>query len=169
MATVPPFGELIAATTTSAVHLEMRDAYTPDDQRFLDWQAGKLLPEHANPEWSAMVRSHTARGVRFRRVRVVSEPLAPFIRFEYEMTAAVSIAAGEQVRWLPRRRGVDLCLPLNDYWVFDGRLVRFHYFSGTGEIVEDELADDPSVVKVCAQAFEAAWDHAIPHDLYQPI
>ena len=39
---------------------------------------------------------------------------------------------------------VDLCLPLNDYWVFDGRLVRFHYFSGTGEIVEDELADDPS-------------------------
>ena len=28
MATVPPFSELIAATTTSAVHLEMRDAYT---------------------------------------------------------------------------------------------------------------------------------------------
>ena len=41
MAKVPPFGELIAATTTSAVHLEMRDAYTPDDQRFLDWQAGE--------------------------------------------------------------------------------------------------------------------------------
>jgi hypothetical protein len=76
----------------------MRDAYTPDDQRFLDWQAGKLLPEHANPEWSAIVRFHTARGVRFRRVRVVSEPLAPFIRFEYEVTAAVSIAAREQVR-----------------------------------------------------------------------
>jgi hypothetical protein len=114
MAKVPPFGELITATTTSAVHLEMRDAYTPDDQRFLDWQAGKLLPEQANPEWSAIVRAHAARGVRFRRVRVVSEPLAPFIRFEYEVTAAVSIAAGEQVRWLPRRHGVDLCLPLNE-------------------------------------------------------
>ena len=49
MAKVPPFGELIAAATTSAVHLEMRDAYTPDDQRFLHWQAGKLLPEQANP------------------------------------------------------------------------------------------------------------------------
>src|SRR5207253_4570994 len=58
---------LIAATTGSAVHLEMRDAYTPEDQRFLDWQAGKLLPEQANPEWSAIVRAHTARGVRFRR------------------------------------------------------------------------------------------------------
>ena len=169
MATVPPFGELIAATTSSAVHLEMRDAYTPDDQRFLDWHAGKLLPEQANPEWSAIVRSHAARGVRFRRARVVSEPLAPFIRFEYEVTAAVSIAAGEQVRWLPRRSGVDLCLPLNDYWVFDGRLVRFHFFSGTGEIVADDLAEDPSIVKLCAQAFETVWERAIPHDQYQPI
>src|SRR5207247_10124707 len=97
MAKVPPFGELIAATTGSAVHLEMRDAYTPNDQRFLDWQAGRLLPEQANPEWSAIVRAHTARGVRFRRVRVVSEPLEPFIRFEYEATAVVSAAVGAQV------------------------------------------------------------------------
>ena len=168
MAKVPPFGELIAATKTSAVHLEMRDAYTPNYQRFLNWLAGKLLPEQANPEWSALVRAHTARGVLFRRARVVSEPLADFIKFEYEMTAAVSIAAGEQVRWLPRRRAVDLCLPVNDYWVFDGRLVRFHYFSGDGEIVEDELSDDPSIVRLCARAFEAVWERAIPHDLYRP-
>jgi hypothetical protein len=168
MAKVPPFGELIAATRTSAVHLEMRDAYTPNDQRFLDWLAGKLLPEQANPEWSALVRSHTARGVRFRRARVVSEPLADFTRFEFEMTAEVNIAAGEQVRWLSRRRALDLCLPVNDYWVFDGRLVRFHHFSGDGEIVEDELSDDPSIVGLCARAFEAAWERAIPHDLYRP-
>jgi len=41
--TVPPFSELIAATTTSAVHLEMRDAYTPRDPRFM-----------AHPQISAM-------------------------------------------------------------------------------------------------------------------
>jgi hypothetical protein len=55
------------------------------------------------------------------------------------------------------------------YWVFDGRLVRFHFFSGPGEIIEDELAEDPSIVKLCVQAFEAAWERAIPHDLYRPI
>src|SRR5260370_16648732 len=101
MAMVPPFGELITAATSSAVHLEMRDAYTPEDQRFLDWQAGKLLPEQANPEWSAIVRAHTARGGRFRRARVVSEPLAPVIPFEDEVTAAAGTAAGEPVRRLP--------------------------------------------------------------------
>jgi len=168
MAKVPPFSELIAATTASAVHLEMRDAYTPDDQRFLDWLAGKPLPGQANPEWSVLVRTHAARGVRFRRARVVSEPIAPFIRFEYEITATVNIAAGEQVRWLPRRRASDLCLPGNDFWVFDDRLVRFGYFAGDGGFLEHELADDPAVVRRCAAAFEAVWERAVPHAEYRP-
>jgi hypothetical protein len=168
MAKVPPFSELIAATTTSAVHLEMRDAYTPRDQRFLDWLAGKPLPEHANPNWSDLVRTHIARGIRFRRARIVSEPLAPFIRFEYEITADTNVAAGEQVRWLPRRRASGLCLPGNDFWVFDDRLVRFGYFAGDGEFLEHELVDDPAVAKLCTSAFEAVWDRAVPHAEYRP-
>jgi hypothetical protein len=47
--TVPPFSELIAATASSAVHLEMRDAHTPDDQRFLDWVAVMPLPHPCEP------------------------------------------------------------------------------------------------------------------------
>ena len=168
MAKVPPFSELIATATASAVHLEMRDAYTPDDQRFVDWLAGKPLPERANPEWSDLVRTHAARGVRFRRARVVSEPLAAFIRFEYEITATVNIAAGEQVRWLPGRRASDLCLPGNDFWVFDDQLVRFGYFAGDGAFLEHELADDPTVVRLCSTTFEAVWERAIPHAEYRP-
>lgn len=45
MATPPPFGDLIAATTASAIHLEMRDSYTPRDPRFLRWKAGNPDPE----------------------------------------------------------------------------------------------------------------------------
>lgn len=168
MAKVPPFSELIAATATSAAHLEMRDSYTPDDQRFVNWLAGKPVPHPANPQWSALVRTHVGRGVSFRRARVVSEPLSDYIRFEYELTAAVNVAAGEQVRWLPRRRASDLCLPGNDFWVFDNRLIRFSHFAGNGEFLEDELCDDPAVVKICTGAFEAVWDRAIPHAEYRP-
>ncbi len=60
------------------------------------------------------------------------------------MTAAVNIAAGEQVRWLPRRRAVDLCLPVNDYWLFDNRLLRLHYFSGDGETHSKLPGNTPS-------------------------
>jgi hypothetical protein len=100
---------------------------------------------------------------------VVSEPLAPFIRFEHHITDVTNIAAGEEVRWLPRRHASDLCLPSNDYWLFDDRLVRFHYFSGDGDIVEDELVSDPAVIQMCAAAFERVWERAIPHAEYRPI
>ncbi len=77
-------------------------------------------------------------------------------------------AAGEQVRWLSRRRASDLCLPGNDFWIFDKRLIRFSHFAGNGDFLEDELCDDPAVVKMCAAAFEAVWDRAIPHAEYRP-
>lgn len=56
------------------------------------------------------MRPHVARGVRFRRVRVVSEPLAPFTRFEHFIAAGTNLATGEEVRWLPRQLAPDLCL-----------------------------------------------------------
>ena len=168
MGVVPPFSELIAATSSSAVHLEMRDTYTPDDQRFVDWLAGKPLPCPANPVWSRLVRAHTARGVRFRRVRVISEPLADYIRFEHAITDEVNVSAGEDVRWLPRRQASDLCLPGNDFWLFDDRLIRFSYFSGDGHILEDELISETAVVRICSAAFAAAWERSIPHAEYQP-
>ncbi len=168
MAKVPPFRELIAATTASAVHLEMRDAYTPSDQRFLNWLAGRPVQAPAFPDWYELIRTHVARGVEFRRARVVSEPLADFIRFEYDITDDLNIAAGEQVRWLPRRRASDLCLPGNDFWVFDNRLVRFGHFAGDGEFLDHELSDDSAVVRLCASSFEAVWERAIPHAEYRP-
>jgi hypothetical protein len=164
---VPPFSELIAEATTSATHLEMRDTYTPDDPRFRAWLAGSPPPDPANPQWSDLVRHHVARGVEFRRARIVSEPVTDYIRFEHALTAGVNVAAGEQVRWLPRRQASDLCLPGNDFWLFDDRLVRFGHFAGDGEFLDHEMSGDPAVIRLCATAFEAVWERAIDHAQYQ--
>lgn len=150
------------------MHLETRDAYTPDDPRFVGWLAGDPLPVPANPAWSELVRAHTARGVRFRRARVVSEPLADYIRFEHAITDEVNVAAGEEVRWLSRRLAPGLCVPLCDFWVLDGRVVRFGYFAGNGDFLGDEVTDDPAIARTCADAFEAVWEHAVPHGEYRP-
>lgn len=150
------------------MHLELRDAYTPSDPLYREWLAGRPVPQPALPEWHGLVRAHAARGIRFRRARVVSEPLSDYIRYEHHITAATNVAAGEEVRWLPRRRVSDLCLPGNDFWLFDDQLIRFHHFSGDGEVVEDELVAEPAVIRMCATAFEAVWERAVPHALYQP-
>lgn len=167
MGTVPPFRELIAATTSSAVHLEMRDSYDPDTPQYREWLADTPRPVPASAAWYELVREHTARGVLFRRARVISEPPSDYIRFEYEATAGLNVAAGEDVRWLPRRRASDLCLPGNDFWLFDGRLIRFHHFDGDGRVVEDELCDNPAVIRMCSEAFEAVWERAVPHADYR--
>jgi hypothetical protein len=104
--------------------------------------------------------------VKFRRARVVSEPLADYIRFEYE-SARFNVAAGEEVRWLPRTRAPGLLVPLCDYWVFDGCLVRFGFFAGDGTFIGHETAGDPQTVRACAGAFEAVWERAVPHENYR--
>jgi len=167
MAKEPPFSELIAATTTSAVHLETRDVYTPDDPAFLDWKAGRPVSDPAGTGWYDLVREHAARGVTFRRARVVSEPLADYTRFEFE-SARFNVAAGELVRWLPRHTALALLVPLADYWIFDGKLVRFGIFAGDGTFLRNELSDDPEVARTCADAFDRVWDLAVPHGDYRP-
>ncbi|MFF0504617.1 DUF6879 family protein [Streptomyces fimicarius] len=73
-----------------------------------------------------------------------------------------SIAAGEAVRWLPRRRATGLALPSTDFREFDGGQVLFHHFTGNGQSDEDgrEYTDDPVLVKLCADAFGAVWERA---------
>jgi len=84
------------------------------------------------------------------------------------VTPAANLAAGEQVRWLPRQQASDLALPGNDFWLFDGIAVLFNYFGGDGGAAGTELRDDPAVVSLCATAFEAVWDRAVPHGDYRP-
>ncbi|MGP3928001.1 DUF6879 family protein [Streptomyces sp. 8N616] len=169
---VPSFAEQMADCHQSAVHLEMRDAYgiASEAAEFAAWKAGDDSSRHdrtgRRKAWLDLVAETAGRGVVIRRARIVSEPVSDYIRFEHAGTP-LNIQAGEQVRWLPRRRASDIALPGNDFWLFDDRIVRFNHFSGDGASGGPELVDDPAVVKLCASAFELVWSRAIPHTEYQ--
>jgi hypothetical protein len=95
-----PLEELLAECQHSAAHLEMRDHYMLDDPAYLDWLAGRPVdPAERWPDWLTSVRATVDRGVAVRRARIVSEPVADYIRFEYDVTDGLNIAAGEEVRW----------------------------------------------------------------------
>lgn len=159
-----PFSLLLSQCRVSAVHLETRDHYLPREPGYLDWLAGKDIDaSRVDRGWYDLVRETVARGVRMRRARVVSEPATEYIRYEHRLTASLNIAAGEQVRWLPRRNASDLALAGNDFWLLDKRLVRFIHFAGDGDYLGDELSDDPAVVRLCSDAFERVWERATDH------
>jgi hypothetical protein len=161
--------DLLAACERSAVHLEIRDGYALDDPAFIDWKAGRQSnPAERWPKWYKLIQITVARSIEVRRARIISEPVSEYIRYEYDVTEGLNIAAGEQVRWLPRRQASDIALPGNDFWLFDNRLIQFNYFSGNGDWLEVEQVDDPAVAKLCSSAFEAVWERATPHRDYRP-
>ncbi|GAA2840070.1 DUF6879 family protein [Kitasatospora aburaviensis] len=169
----PPAREALAVARKSAVHLEMRDSYMRDDPSFIGWQRGHR-PDRADRgswwlSWHDVVSAAVARGVTVRRARIVSEPISDYVRYEYDGTFA-NLAAGELVRWLPRRQTRDLALPGMDFWLFDDETVLFHHFTGEGQLDVDgrEYVTDNVLAERCGSAFESVWERAIPHERYRP-
>ncbi|MDY0810721.1 DUF6879 family protein [Kitasatospora purpeofusca] len=168
---VPSFYELLDAAEHSAVHLEMRDQYGIEEEsdEIARWQRGEAVDVDPESEywqdWTEAIRRALARGVVVRRARIVSEPVTTYIRYEHHITQ-VNVAAGELVRWLPRSHASDLALPGNDFWLFDGKLVRFNLFDGYGRGLGPQHSDDADVARLCAAAFEAVWGRAVDHEKY---
>lgn len=98
-------------------------------------------------------------GGEIRRARIVSEPVSDYIRFEHHLTAG-NIRAGEQVRWLPRRRASKLALPGNDFWPFDSRLLMKFVFDDD-RTLGVELSDAQAEVLAACEARDVAWHHAV--------
>jgi hypothetical protein len=117
--------------------------------------------------WAEIVRQQADRGILFRRARVVSEPVSEFIRYENLVTVN-NVAAGEQVRWLPRTQAAELALPGADFWQIDGGLVWFVFQNGDGDPAGHRVSEDPDVARLCSSAFEAVWERAIDHGEYRP-
>jgi hypothetical protein len=78
------FAELLASSTASVIRFEATGQIGPFDP--------SDIPD--------MVRAAVARGVRIRRVRIVSEPVSEYIRWEHACTD-VNVQAGEDICWLP--------------------------------------------------------------------
>ncbi|MFQ6147659.1 DUF6879 family protein [Streptomyces seoulensis] len=165
--------EALAKARHSAMHLEMRDSYMRDDPEFVRWQEGhRHDPADRDSWWRSwldVVEETTGRGVSMRRLRVVSEPLSDYVRYEYDGTFT-NIAAGEDVRWLPRARSHGLVLPVLEGWVIDAETLIFHHFSGDGQWTGErmEVRHDPALAEQYATAYEAAWERAVPHTEYRP-
>ena len=95
------FAELLAATQASVIRFEMRDSYDEAEKGFAEWKATGGTGAYDWGDHLDVIRAAVARGVTVRRVRVVSEPLSEYLRWEHACTD-VNIKVGEDIRWLPR-------------------------------------------------------------------
>ena len=97
-------------------------------------------------DWLDLVRSATAEGRRFSRVRVVSLPLTDYSRYGIAY-ARFTNAAGDDIRYLTRDRARAIGLPDHDYWLFDSRkIARLHFDEGDDHLLGVEMIEDPAEV-----------------------
>lgn len=167
------FSQALTGARRTACHLEQRDVYALADTHRASYEAftgsgvvdaGFLAP------WADTVYAAVGRGVEFRRLRIVSEPLSDYLKWEHALTGA-NLDAGEEVRWLSRRTCPAVAVVPFDFWVFDSATVLVNHFAGDGSWPEPsaEIRTDPALVKLVTESFEAAWSQGVPHGAYNPL
>lgn len=161
---------LLTGFRREAVHLETRDAYgtAVELPHMAKWAAGEPDDLEWLQGWCAALREHVRAGRSVRRARIVSEPLSEYQHWSYSI-AGPMVEAGEDIRWVPRRRLSSVCVPGNDFYLFDDRMAVFLHYSGGGMGTGMESSDDPADLSLCRSAFEAVWKLSIPHRDYQPV
>ena len=164
------FNRLLTDFDRQAVHMEMRDSYgTAVELPYMaKWAAGEADNLQWLEAWCTTLRSHVANGKHVRRARVVSEPLSDYQRWSWSI-AHPMVAAGEDIRWIPRRLASSIAFPGNDFYLFDDRLIVFLHYSGSGLAVDRVTSTEPADIELCGAAFESAWKLAVAHSDYEPI
>jgi hypothetical protein len=161
------FRQLFLDFSHTAIRLETRDRYASpiEDEQVGRFLAGEPLDLSWLDRWFGMVRTATESGRRFARVRVVSEPLSDYKRFEM-VVCPLTVAAGEDIRYLPRAHAAAFGVPNEDFWLFDDeRLARLH-FSEQDAFLGAEIVTEPEVVRLHRRWLAIATAHGIPFTDY---
>lgn len=163
------FDALFEGFSSEVLHLEMRDAYGTETEipQMAKWKAGEPDDFVWLQGWCDTLRRGTAAGKTFRRALVVSEPLSEYQHWAHSTTQPL-VDAGEDIRWIPRRRISSIPLPGNDCYVIDGSLVVWMYYSGEGASTGIETSTNPADIDLCRSAFAAVWQLGTPHREYEP-
>jgi hypothetical protein len=150
-----------------AFHLELRDSYhvASEEEPFRKWQAGEHDDHVWRRPWQSFLREQAAAGCVIQRVRVVTVPHSAYTRWLLAI-AGDNVAAGEDIRYLPRHLAADIYLPEEDYWLFDDDQLVLSTFPGDGRAGLFTTADDAQLIRQCRTARDLTWERSIPHSDY---
>ncbi|QUQ71169.1 DUF6879 family protein [Kutzneria sp. CA-103260] len=153
----------------SAWRLEIQGWYDePDEGPLLaQWlQDGDQTPTLAwFADWPERIAEHAKQGKRYSRVRVLTNPLTDYLRWQLGIITAPAISAGEDIRVMPADVAARLPLRTADFWMFDNERVAVLEFEH-GAVTGAQLLDDPRAVEPFHAIRATAWDHAVRFEEY---
>lgn len=161
---------LVTGFKREALHLETREAYgTAVELPFMAaWLAGESDDLAWLESWCVTLRDHTAAGRSVKRARIVSEPMCDYQRWSHSI-ASPMVAAGEDIRWIPRHALGSTLITSNDFYLLDDALAVFLTYTGDGLSIDRLVSTDPEDLRRCRAAFDAVWPLAMAHGAYKPV
>ncbi|MGY2028706.1 DUF6879 family protein [Nocardia gipuzkoensis] len=162
--------ELFAGAKHRAFHLETRDEYLSSSEHSA--MSEFLADETIDPggswfePWAVLVSATTERGVAVERARIVTTPHGAYTRYLLALTPH-NIAAGEEVRWLPRQDAIPADAAADDYWLIDDDLVAYSVFDENEWWSGVAATTDPVIVGYACELRDRVWAAATPHQQYQ--
>jgi len=157
----------------SAWRVEALPAYDvggDEAERLTAWRAGRPRPERSvrTSPWLARLAVTTARGLDWRRVRILDVPTTDYQR--YRLVSDVEAqACGEQVRLVQRPEVAGLGAIL-DVWLFDiaasaARAAVLQY-DDAGHYLGAEVLDDPAELQGLTATWRVVWGRGMPLNDY---
>lgn len=166
------FEALVAGFERSAWRLEAQGWYDEPDEGALlaQWLSdGDPAPTLAwFADWPEWIAEQAAAGRRFERVRVLTDPLTDYLRWQLDVITEPAIAAGEDIRVLPAAAAATLELGRSDFYVFDDRAVAVLDFD-RGQVTGALLLDEPAELDAFRAIRARAWDHALRFGEYRRV
>lgn len=145
----------------TAWRLETRRGYASDrnSPKWAHFLAGEDIAADPDNAWRENVRAQTEQGKRFERVRLVDEPPTQGQKFLLA-SGLGNVAAGEDIRNLPRAEAERLRLPDFDFWLFDSKILVRFAFDDEDTTLGVYVTEDPAEVLAACQARDTAWHYA---------
>ncbi|ONI73065.1 hypothetical protein ALI144C_44755 [Actinosynnema sp. ALI-1.44] len=154
------FQQLFSREWTTAWRWECQGTYRePQEQEPLQrFLAGDT--DQSWFRWPGRVREWVTQGRQLGRVRMLTDPLTDYLRFELSITPP-ALDAGEDIRFMPAARAAELQAPTQDYWMFDDAEVALLEFGDQG-VHGAELITDPTIVRKYVNWRDLAMREAVP-------
>jgi hypothetical protein len=157
------FERLFDAFRRTAWRLECQGTYDEPEERepLRRFLAGEPDDLAWFADWPIWIREQREAGRTIGRVRMLTDPLTDYLRFELSITPP-AVEAGEDIRFIDQQKFDSLAIPREDFWIFDDTTVALLHF-GDGGVTGAEIITNPDRVASFRDRLRCTWDAAVPY------
>ena len=107
-----------------------------EHEAFAAFKAGRPVELAAQKSWRTFLRECQRDAKTVERVRVITEPLTDYLRFEWRYGYVPSMRAGELIYAIAAKQFGDTLADIPDFWLFDDHQLIFLRYDEKGRFIE---------------------------------